>query len=161
MRYITTCLSVLAMLMFGPAEAQAQAAADITCTTPVGTWQNDMGSILVIESLDAETGMLAGEYKSASGTDAVGYPLIGWLNDATVSPDNPCKDCKGDHAVAYSFTVRWGEIGSITAWTGTCAVVDNKSTLKTSWNLVRPNSSYSWDHTVTGSATFTPLANGK
>ena len=115
-----------------------------------------MGSVLVIESIDPKTGMLSGQYKSASGTDAVGYPLIGWMNDATVAPDNPCKDCKGDHAVAYAFTVRWGDIGSITAWTGTCAVVDGQPTLSTNWNLVRPNSSYSWDHTVTGSATFVP-----
>ena len=160
MQHLFSFCAALALLALLSSTAVAQQAGDgPTCTAPVGTWQNNMGSILVIESLDAATGMLEGKYKSASGTDAVGYPLIGWLNDATVSPDNPCKDCKGDHATAYAFTVRWGDIGSITAWTGTCAVVDGQPTLTTGWDLVRPNSSYSWDHTVTGNATFVPMNN--
>ena len=149
---ISLCSILCMLLAWTPVFAQDSNQSP-SCESPVGTWQNEMGSVLVIESLDEESGMISGAYKSASGAGATSFPLIGWANDAPADADK-----KLDHAQVYGFTVRWGEIGSITSWTGTCALVNDKPTLKTVWNLARPNTSYSWDHMVTGSATFTPAA---
>ncbi len=146
------CL-VLSVQGFAPVSAQETTP---TCETPTGVWHNEMGSVLVIESVDAETGQIAGAYRSASGAGASSFPLIGWVNDAAVAEGSKCADCKQDHAQVFAFTVHWGEIGSITSWTGTCALVDDRPVLKTVWNLARLNTSYSWDHINSGSATFTP-----
>ncbi len=131
------------------------------CELPVGSWQNEMGSVLVIESVNEESGMVVGAYRSSSGTDARSFPLIGWANDAVLNETSSCKDCKQNHARVFSFTVRWGEIGSITSWTGTCALINDVPAIKTVWNLARPNTNYSWDHINSGSALFTPRIEGK
>ena len=148
-------LLVCAFFHVGTATAQNNRALP-TCSAPEGAWQNELGSVLIIESLNPETGMLKGTYQSASGAGATKFPLIGWANDAEPSKEAPCAGCKPNHAQVYGFTVRWGDIGSITSWTGTCALVNDQPTLKTVWNLARPNSGYDWDHVNAGSATFVP-----
>ena len=155
LRPILILLIVVLLQGFTPALGQ-QAPTGPTCASPTGTWHNDLGSTLLIESADANTGMLTGTYQSPSGGGISSYPLIGWVNDAPANASNPCSDCLSNQARALSLTVRWGEIGSITSWTGTCALVNEAPAIKMLWNLVRPKSAYSWDHVVSGSATFVP-----
>lgn len=119
-----------------------------TCDNPVGVWHNDLRSSLIIKSIDAKTGLVTGEY--INGGSVTAFPLTGWVNDK-----KPCTGKGCDHAPVISFSVRWGEYGSITAWVGTCSDKDGPS-IKTMWNLARPNSTEPWDHILTGSDTFIP-----
>ena len=127
-----------------------------TCANPVGIWVNEMGSTLNIMAMDAN-GYIQGTYSSPSGAGSTAYPLIGWVNNSEVNPTDPCASCKENNKGVISFTVRWGTIGSITSWTGTCATnEDGTLVLKTMWHLSRPNTQFSWDHTLSGADIFTP-----
>jgi len=119
-----------------------------SCDNVVGTWINELGSKMVIKSID-ESDMIQGTYVSPSGGGSMSYPLVGWVNHSpSMRPYN--------NAHVISFSVRWGKIGSITAWTGTCTTKDGTPTIKTIWNLARSNSQFDWDHILTNSDTFTP-----
>lgn len=123
-----------------------------SCSNPIGIWHNDLKSSLIIESINAGTGQVMGKYISPSGGGQNQFALIGWVNEANANPQHP------NNAKVITFTVRWGNIGSITSWTGTCSVVNGKATIATTWNIARPNSDFSWDHILTGSDQFTPGA---
>jgi len=107
-----------------------------TCENMTGEWLNPSGSVLVIENVD-KTGSIKGHYLSSVGTDGQRFPLIGWVNRKPHEPDM-------DNTVAITFSVRWGEYGSITSWT------------ETSWHLVRPVTDESYEHILTGGYPFTP-----
>ena len=127
------------------------------CDDIVGIWHNDLCSSLIIEYLNSSTGEIKGKYVSPSGGGSYSFPLIGWVNDANVNSSDPCKDCKDNNAKVISFTVRWGAIGSITGWVGTCSnTASEVPQIKTMWNLARPNSQFDWDHIINGSDTFYP-----
>ena len=121
-------------------------AAKPNCTNLKGEWANELGSTLNITSIDS-SGKLSGTYTSPSGTAGAAAPMIGWTN--TLPP-------KGNNVTVVSFSVNWGKYGSVTSWSGTCSTANNKSTISTIWNLVRSNSSYSWDHILTNTDTFNP-----
>ena len=110
-----------------------------TCENPVGRWVNEHTSMLIIDNYDSITGELRGKYRSDTGTDGDDYPLLGWVN-SKISEENK------DNKVVLTFTVRWGNIGSITAWTGTCSVQNKVPKIRTIWNLARPSTEYEWDH---------------
>ncbi len=72
-----------------------------------GTWTNDHGSVLVIQSVGAD-GSVTGTYASnAPGYKCAGiaFPLLGWMDGPRIS-----------------YTVRWKnasvDCASITSWTG-------------------------------------------
>ena len=46
------------------------------CQSLLGTWQNELGSQLVIDSI-ATGGEISGEYRSSSGVDGKVFQLIG------------------------------------------------------------------------------------
>jgi len=127
-------------------KAKAEAAAQVRCGNPVGTWRNQMGSEMRITSYDARSGAIQGQYRTSSGAPG-SYPLVGWVNSAPAQPG-------GNNATTYAFTVRWDQIGSITAWTGTCVDGQTNSGLRTLWQLARPNSQFDWDHILAGADTF-------
>ena len=157
---VALCTSVMALTTISPlAQETKPAAAPTTDITEnpvdpviikelVGDWKNELKSTLSIKSIDPKTGLISGSYKSPSGTGGQGFPLIGWVNTA------PPK-AKGDHVVVVSFSVRWGKIGSVTAWNGYYRLVGGKATIVGQWNLSRPNSDFSWDHILTGQDRFT------
>lgn len=120
-----------------------------TCSDMSGTWVNQLGSTMDITYVDPATNMISGTYISPSGTSGNEYPLTGWVNSLPPLPN-------GNNAHVISFSVRWGDHGSITAWTGTCTNVKNTPTISTIWNLVRSNSQFVWDHIYTNSDIFTP-----
>src|SRR5687767_13141657 len=45
-----------------------------------GEWENELGSTLIIRSVDAATGAISGAYRSPSGTPGSDFPLSGWVN---------------------------------------------------------------------------------
>jgi hypothetical protein len=125
-------------------------AASPSCDSMVGTWHNQLGSTLQIDSVDAASGQVAGKYQSPSGAGSTMFPLVGWINSATGSGK--------DRAPIISFSVRWAQFGSVTAWVGTCQSTAGKPTIATLWHLVRGGSDFSWDHILSGADTFTPGA---
>lgn len=138
------------MVVVFPAAAETK----VDCNNMSGVWKNQLGSTLGIESIDSKTGAVSGYYISPSGTKGEKYSLSGWFTKA-VNPPVPA----ADNASVISFTVRWGDYGTITAWTGYC-YEDDKGlpTLKTLWNLVSRSSEYRWGHIRTDSDSFNPSA---
>lgn len=133
-----------------------------TCTQPVGKWKNRQNSVLEIKTYDTATGALSGEYTSHSGASAspMPYQVVGWTNSAPAESSAPGKPGKGYHAEVITFAVRWGTIGGISAWTGTCAVNSQSSGFEqiyVLWHTTRPDSGFEWDHTLTGSDRFDPI----
>ena len=130
-----------------------------TCTQPVGKWQNERKSVLEIKTYDAATGAISGQYTSASGASG-SYPMVGWVNSAPAESSAPGKADKGHHAVVITFEVRWGALGGISAWTGTCAVNSQSSgreQISAVWHTTNPNTGFDWDHTLTGADRLNPL----
>jgi len=119
-----------------------------TCESMKGEWLNPSGSVLVIENID-KTGSIKGYYLSSVGTDGQRFPLIGWANQKPYEAEK-------DNTVAISFSVRWGEYGSITSWTGYCKNINGVPTINTSWHLIRPVTDESYEHILTGGYPFTP-----
>lgn len=103
-----------------------------------GTWANDHGSVLVIQSVGAD-GSITGTYtNNAPGYKCAGiaFPLLGWV-------DGP----------RLSYTVRWknGSIdcASITSWTGYI----NEGRLGVQWALTFEE--YGMSSIRTGSDSYT------
>lgn len=138
-------VSVFMLAMFSLPAMAAQP----TCDSPVGTWENQLGSTMTIDSVDPNTGAIAGRYRSPSGTSGQEFPLSGWLNRA------PYVEGK-DNAVIISFSVRWGSIGSVTSWSGVCKEQNRTPAIQALWHLARPNTSFVWDHVLTGNDVFSP-----
>lgn len=131
----------------GPAAAAARVDAGIPGQLQ-GKWKNQLGSTMTITSVDANTGLLTGTYRTAQGAGGADYPLTGWVNSAAPSPDHR------DNVVALSFTVRWGAIGSVTGWTGYLREVGGNPRIVGQWLLARPNSDFEWDHILAGQDRF-------
>jgi hypothetical protein len=114
----------------------------------VGTWKNELNSELTIRAVDKTTGAVSGSYRTVAqnGTSGDDYPLSGWVNHAPANNQN--------HVVVISFSVRWGQIGSVTTWNGYYATVNNSPTIVGQWLLSRSNSSFEWDHILTGQDRF-------
>jgi len=108
----------------------------------VGTWQNELRSELVIDSVSAR-GILFGEYRSSSGVDGKIFPMQGWTNS---KPDSP--------SIAVAFNVHWGDYGSITSWSGYLDQDNKGYYLKTLWHLIRPAEEQPWERIISNSSTF-------
>ncbi|NXR30709.1 AVID protein, partial [Zosterops hypoxanthus] len=93
-----------------------------------GTWVNDLGSNMTIESVNAE-GVFAGSYHtavSASPNEIKKSPLQGSQQKGRNQKSQP----------TFGFTVNWSFSDSITVFTGQCFVDDDgKEVLKTMWLL--------------------------
>jgi len=120
------------------------------CSSLVGDWENEIGSILRIKSVDSVTGKMDGEYATATGAPmGTFFPLHGWINSVPADP-------KKDNRLAITFAVRWGQYGSSTSWTGTCYGASSGPRISTVWQLARPVSDFTWDHIITGADNFSP-----
>ena len=128
-----------------------------TCTQPVGKWQDQLQSVLEIKTYDTATGAISGQYIARSGAGS--WPMVGWINSTPAESSAPGKAGKGDHADVFTLAVRWGDRGSITAWTGTCAVNSQSglAQIYTLWHTARSNTGLEWEHTLTGSEVFVPI----
>ncbi|MFK8018678.1 MAG: avidin/streptavidin family protein [Pseudomonadales bacterium] len=138
----------LLFVLFSSAVYSAGGMAAPSCEDVKGAWVNQIGSLLTISKVTSE-GRLSGTYRSSSGTDGESFPLIGWTNHAPAKQNT-------DNARVVSFSVNWGSNGSVTSWSGVCAVKKGTPTISTLWHLTRSNSQYDWDHTHTNKAVFTP-----
>jgi avidin family protein len=129
-----------------------------TCAQPVGRWRNERGSVLEIRNYDAATGAISGQYISNSGTTG-SHPMVGWINSAPFETSDSCKGCKNNHAEVITFAVHWGPVGSVSAWTGTCAVNSHSGLEQFSalWHTTRSNTGFDWDHTLTGADRLDPI----
>tara|TARA_B100000497_G_scaffold123387_1_gene155960 strand:+ start:1289 stop:1711 length:423 start_codon:yes stop_codon:yes gene_type:complete len=116
------------------------------CKNLTGGWQNELGSILQIDSI-SNKGEILGVYKSSTGVDGKTFDLQGFLNYSADHPDQK----------NLSFSVRWKGYGSITSWTGYCYQLENRDQIKTVWHLVRSGKEFDWERVITNSSTFKPL----
>jgi hypothetical protein len=117
----------------------------------VGKWMNQLESKLIIKKIDQQTGQITGTYqtKAGAGTQGQIFPMIGWVNSAPVDPKNP------DHVIVVSFSVRWGKVGSVTAWNGYYYTPAGKQpVIVGQWLLTRPNTMFEWDHILAGQDQF-------
>jgi hypothetical protein len=133
------------VILFGDMAVNHALAADPL----IGKWQNQLEkpSTLTIQTIDAATGMLHGQYHE--GSTGADEPVIGWVNDAPPGT--------GDNVRVLSFTVRWSKFGSVTGWTGYLRNDPKTSvpTLYMQWNLARCNSQFDWDHILANQDRFT------
>jgi hypothetical protein len=128
-----------------------------TCAQPLGKWNDEVKSVIEIKTYDTATGAISGQYISRSGAGS--WPMVGWINSAPAASSAVGKAGKGDHADVFTLAVRWGDRGSVTTWTGTCAVNSQSglAQIYTLWHTARPNTSLEWEHTLTGSEVFVPI----
>lgn len=152
MQIVAVAAAVVVLTLNAPLAAWAEvASAGPTCDNLVGVWHNEINSTMTITSVDANTGLVTGTYHPASLNSPEDYRVTGWINSAAPADGM-------DNAKVVSFAVRFGNLGSISAWTGTCRK-DKKTgvpTLSTLYHLVRPNSKMAYDHIATNSEVFTP-----
>jgi hypothetical protein len=99
---LASILLSVTVLCAGGLQAGAQSPPSVT-----GTWANDHGSVLVIQSIGAD-GSVTGTYaNNAPGYKCAGvaFPLVGWMDGQRIS-----------------YTVLWKnasvDCNSITSWTG-------------------------------------------
>lgn len=116
-----------------------------------GNWVNQQASTLSIDSIDSATGQITGTYISPSGTTGESYSITGWVN---VLPLPSTHDAQVHNAVSITFSVQWGEYGSVTAWTGIYDYRSDDPTIHTNWHLVRSNAPFDWAHILTGADVF-------
>lgn len=129
--------SILALSMVAAFSPAAQPA--VAQTPPVtGTWANDHGSVLVINSVGPD-GSIAGTYANNAPDykcGGVAFPIVGWMDGPRIS-----------------YTVRWKnasvDCASITSWTG----YFNGSRLGTEWVLTYEE--YGASRVRTGSDSYT------
>lgn len=115
----------------------------ISAQSLIGSWQNELGSVLKVDSISAN-GFIFGAYHSSSGVDGKIFPLQGWMNKS-----------EDDLSLAVAFTVRWDGYGSITSWSGYYVDGDEAQPfIKTLWHLVRPGEKEQWERIITNSSTF-------
>jgi Avidin family len=128
-----------------------------TCAQPLGKWNDEVKSVIEIRTYDTATGAISGQYISHSGAGS--WPMVGWINPAPAQSSAPGMAGKGNHADVFTLAVRWGDVGSITAWTGTCAVNSQSglAQISTLWHTARPNTGVEWDHILTGSEVLVPI----
>lgn len=119
----------------------------------VGEWKNELPkpSTLSIKSVDPGTGAIAGSYFSPLGAGQQAFPLVGWVN--TLPPRGG-----KDNVVVISYTVRWGQIGSITAWNGWFRADGKQPVIVGQWLLSRPVTDYPWDHLLAGQDRYAKAA---
>jgi hypothetical protein len=137
----------LSVLILAASLYTLPAIADPGCRSLVGRWQNESGSVLEILAVSAG-GKMEGAYHSSSGVDGKAFSLLGWLNNSN----------RREQATSVAWTVRWGDYGSITSWTGTCEVDDSGPHIKAMWHLVRPGEEHSWERVLANSSTFRPVS---
>jgi hypothetical protein len=113
----------------------------------VGAWTNELQSTLTISAIDQRTGQISGTYKITADPNT-DYPLFGWVNTKNPTSTND------DHQVAVSFSVRWGQAGSIASWNGNFTTNNNSPVLIENWFLSVPNSSATYNHVSVGQDQF-------
>lgn len=146
MQYFTLVLIFGCFATIAAANAR-DASVQKAIATLKGVWINELGSTLNITYVYGRTLQIKGNYRSPSGTLGAQYPLSGVFN---LSPM-----VSGKHnAIVVSFTVHWGDVGSVTTWNGFYSA-DGSGQIIGQWLLVRPVTNYVWDHIWTGQDRFT------
>ena len=119
-----------------------------TCEKPKGGWKSAFGYAIEIESVDAKTKQLKGSYVLGEGKDATRSPLTGfWLTEGG-------QGVGADTRTVVQISFALPDFGSVTSWTGTCAVVSGTTALSIVTHGARVKSPYAWDHVIAASDYF-------
>ncbi|WP_206711290.1 avidin/streptavidin family protein [Aquisalinus flavus] len=122
------------------------------CDSLTGEWTNAINGspTLIITEVEDISGHLRGQFTSPSGTAGEAFALTGWVVES--EPDRA-----DDVVPALTFSVRFTPYGSVSAWSGTCRILDGVPTIETIWHLTRSHGDYDWDHQLTGTDVFVPV----
>ena len=121
-----------------------------------GTWLNEFGSIMEIRSVNSDTGMFVGIYKSHTGATGV-YNLTGMTD---IKPDPKV------NSQTVAFAISWRNIGPggedessnwVSAFSGQVQIADENQLKMTTTYLLQKdtNPSDNWGSTIVDKATFT------
>ena len=121
---------------------------ETSCKHLKGKWVNELGSTLIISKIK-ENGRISGRFISPLKAGAEEFLVLGWAND--LPPPEGLH-----HFTAITFAVNWGAYGSLSSWSGGCAVKEGVATMSMIWNLVLANAQFEWDHMLSNSDSFTP-----
>lgn len=144
--------TVFTAAITGQAAAQTRSTTQTSCDDIVGIWQNQLGSTMIITSVNSRTKLVSGCYCSPSGTESEWFPLTGWTNSQDPQEGK-------DNVKPISWAVHWGKYGSIASWSGYCADLNGTPTVSTLWHLMRSNADQRWAHRLTDTDTFVPADN--
>lgn len=120
-----------------------------TCEFPVGMWSNQLGSTMIITSVDNVTRLVTGCYCSPSGTASEWFRLTGFVNSQPFLEGQ-------NNANLISWVVQWGKFGSLTTWSGLCHEIPGSPSIDALWHLTRSNADQTWSHRLTDFDHFVP-----
>ena len=123
-------------------------AASPNCQDLKGHWINELGSTLIITGVK-KNGRISGRFISPLQAGGEEFLMMGWAND-TPPPEGL------DHMTAITFAVNWGRYGSLSSWSGGCALEEGIPTMSMIWNLVLANAQFDWGHILSNSDSFRP-----
>lgn len=147
---VSSGLAILLSLLASTAAAaiaETKVAAP-SCANLQGRWKSELGTILVIERVKKD-GYLSGYFISPEENGAEKFKVFGWLNETRATTNL-------HYMPALTFSVNWGEYGSVSSWSGGCIAKNKLPTLVMIMHLSLANSQYEWDHSITGSDRFIP-----
>ncbi len=121
-----------------------------------GTWLNEFGSIMEIRSVNSDTGMFVGIYKSHTGATGV-YNLTG-ITD--IKPEPKVNSQTVAFAISWRNIEPGGEDESsnwVSAFSGQVQIADENQLKMTTTYLLQKdtNPSDNWGSTIVDKATFT------
>lgn len=128
--------------------AATPAAAAPDCGDLQGRWKSELGSTLVVKKLNKD-GYLSGYFVSPVENGAEQFKAFGWVNKTSATSSL-------HYMPAVTFSVSWGEYGSVSSWSGGCIVKDDIPTLVMMMHLSLVNAQYQWDHLISNSDRFVP-----
>lgn len=119
-----------------------------------GVWQNEFGSLMNIEAVDASSGIFSGIYSSSTG--ATGKYIFVGMTD--VNPDPSV------NSQTLSFSISWRDIGGdptdahwMSAFSGQLQIINGEKVITTTYLLQQDTDpSNNWGSTIIDKSTYVP-----
>lgn len=141
--------SIIVSMLILSSTMNTSVAAKTDCNNLKGTWVNQFGATLNIDSV-SQNGEVAGIYLYKG----IEHPLNGWASTRESGSVNNTHS-----STVISFSAHYETYGNLESWSGTCQVVEDVPTIKALWHLMKAETSASYDHIISGSDSFTPMTN--
>ena len=97
----------------------------------VGTWTNELKTVLTITSVEAKSGGFAGSYRLAYSGAGGAVRLTGWANTKGMDP----KDA--NLVKSMTFSAHWGAHGAVRTWKGFYTVIEGEDVILGRWVVPR------------------------
>lgn len=132
--------------------------------SPVGTWENEFGSMMQITAFNSITGVFSGTYKSHTGATGV-YNVTGMTdinpsyqtNSQTIAFAVSWRDISGAPPSPTDDTQHW-----VSGFSGQIQIVNGFLVMPTTYLLQKDtNPADNWGATIVATATFKYVSNTK